>query len=475
MGECLQKDLATVYVGDRAGDFSELGPAEAQRLIRKLDFVLVPMLLVTATLGAVDKVALSTAAIYGLPEGTKLAPNQFLWVGSMLYVGLLIGMLPMCYALLRFRLGKVLSGASIAWSACALLMCACKGFGGLMAVRFFMGLFECAIVPGCTLMVLRFYTRKQQGVRLAVVFAFLSSVVNAFLLWLVGCFPGLFPKWKGLYLLVGSLSLVWGMVMVAFLPDLPLNTWWLTPKERYYLSTSMLRNRTGVESRDWQWNQARAALLDPKTYVVLLFNIAINIPNGGLSTFAAIIVHNLGFNSRQSSLMGAPSGVIATLASVGFNWWSSRTSTRRCLIVVVALFVPLVGSILLYTVNRALVAPQLVGLYLLYFYFAPYVMLMALVQANTAGNTQKAVVYSVNYLGYCAGAIIGPQTFRDSQAPRYTGGFAAMSSAYVACMALMAVYWWLCSKENRRIKEDGPTLGDVSFEGFGEAVLKLTT
>jgi hypothetical protein len=41
----------------------------------------------TATLGAVDKVAISTAAIYGLKDDLHLVGQQYSWAGSILFLG----------------------------------------------------------------------------------------------------------------------------------------------------------------------------------------------------------------------------------------------------------------------------------------------------------------------------------------------------------------------------------------------------
>ena len=41
----------------------------------------------TATLGAVDKVAISTAAIYGLKDDLQLVGQQYSWAGSILSLG----------------------------------------------------------------------------------------------------------------------------------------------------------------------------------------------------------------------------------------------------------------------------------------------------------------------------------------------------------------------------------------------------
>ena len=71
-------------------------------------------------------------------------------------------------------------------------------------------------------------------------------------------------------------------------------------------------------------------------------------------------------------------------------------------------------------------------------------------QANTAGNTKKTVQYSILYIGYAVGNLIGPQTFRANQAPAYTGGFVAMLACYCVCVLLMAVYWAIAHNLNRR-------------------------
>ncbi|EGC47951.1 conserved hypothetical protein [Histoplasma capsulatum var. duboisii H88] len=39
---------------------------------------------------------------------------------------------------------------------------------------------------------------------------------------------------------------------------------------------------------------------------------------------------------------------------------------------------------------------------------------------NTVDHTKQ---YSILHIGYCVGNLIGPQTFRESQAPEYIGGF----------------------------------------------------
>jgi hypothetical protein len=52
-------------------------------------------------------------------------------------------------------------------------------------------------------------------------------------------------------------------------------------------------------------------------------------------------------------------------------------------------------------------------------------MSLTMVSSNVAGYTKKQVTGALLFTGYCVGNIIGPQTFRDSEAPGY-------HSAYIA-------------------------------------------
>ncbi|RJE20414.1 Major Facilitator Superfamily [Aspergillus sclerotialis] len=61
-------DQAASYLA-QASNYPPMSLEAEKKLVRKMDWILVPMLLVTATLGAVDKVAMGTAAIYGLRDG----------------------------------------------------------------------------------------------------------------------------------------------------------------------------------------------------------------------------------------------------------------------------------------------------------------------------------------------------------------------------------------------------------------------
>lgn len=106
------------------------------------------------------------------------------------------------------------------------------------------------------------------------------------------------------------------------------------------------------------------AVIDPKTWILFLFNIAINIPNGGLTTFSGIIIDNLGFSPVITSLLNMPTGVMSTLSAFCFSWFAAKWTNRRCLVTMLASCVPIVGAVLVYSLPRTNIGGQMVGIYL---------------------------------------------------------------------------------------------------------------
>lgn len=268
-----------------------------------------------------------------------------------------------------------------------------------------------------------------------------------------------------------------------------MNAFFLNDREKYHAVQRLAENKTGITNRQWKWHQAVEAALDPKTWILFFFNIAINIPNGGLTTFSGIIINNLGFSAVNTSLLNMPTGVMSTLSAFVFSWIAAKWSNRRCLITMLASCVPMIGAIIVYSLPRTNIGGQMAGIYLvspssvsrgltanrlfqLYTYFGPYVVGISMAQANTAGNTKKTVQYSILYIGYAVGNLIGPQTFRANQAPAYTGGFVAMLVCYCVCVLLMGVYWFVALTLNRRrtdgVDPQSEQMNEELFDAFAD-------
>lgn len=207
-------------------------------------------------------------------------------------------------------------------------------------------------------------------------FAYFSSIFNGFFAYLIGLISKDAPlaRWQYLYLLTGTVNVLWSILLFFTLPDNPMNARFLTEEEKYYATDRLADNRTGIATEDteWKWPQAWEALLDVKIWLVFFFNIAINIPNGGLVTFGSIIIKNLGFDSLNASLLTMPFGVLCTGGAWVFSTWAGKWSNRRTIVASISCLFPLVGTALVYGLPSSVVSAQMVGLYLMYLYWRAY-------------------------------------------------------------------------------------------------------
>ena len=78
---------------------------------------------------------------------------------------------------------------------------------------------------------------------------------------------------------------------------------------------------------------------------------------------------------------------------------------------------------------------RLVALWLCYFQGLGFSMSLTMVSSNVAGYTKKQVTGALLFTGYCVGNIIGPQTFKESEAPGY-------HSAYIAYVMSNSELWY---------------------------------
>ncbi|CAI4219790.1 unnamed protein product [Parascedosporium putredinis] len=143
--------------------------ATQKRIVRKIDWYLMPVLCFTYAIQYYDKAVISQAAIFGLRDDLDLQSGlRYSWVGLVFYFGHMVGMYPCSILAQRFRPKRVCSILTIVWGIIVLLTPTCKSFAGILANRFFLGLVESGVSPIFMLVVGLWYTQKEQSFRSAI-------------------------------------------------------------------------------------------------------------------------------------------------------------------------------------------------------------------------------------------------------------------------------------------------------------------
>jgi MFS transporter, ACS family, allantoate permease len=347
------------------------------------------------------------------------------------------------------------------WGILEMCMAGCSSFGGLFICRFLLGGFEALLIPAVTVLIAMWYRPEEQPQRNSIVLNVIAPIVNGFVAWVAGFHSGAFATWKIIFLAFGAFTTIWSFVVFVFLPENPLDAKWLSDREKYMLVQRKAHDNTGLQSKVFKISQVWEAVLDPKTWLIWFAIIALQVPNGGLTTFNTLIIEGLGFSSRDTALLAMPPGLMSTASGIVLSYLAATTRKYRTIIVAASVVLPAIGAIICYALPRDNLAGQLIGLYILYTYWAPYVTLVSIYQANVAGHTKKLTLFAWFYISWAIGNIIGPQTFRADQAPAYTGGTVAMIVCYAFAIVVILVYGFLCMRDNKaRMEETEGEMGD---------------
>ncbi|KAF5013811.1 hypothetical protein FDECE_230 [Fusarium decemcellulare] len=445
-------DVALKFLSGLSQDVinEPISAKESRRLLWKIDLILIPILAFSVIIAAVDKIIISNAAIYGMSKDLNLVGDQFSWVGSIFYFGFLIAEWPANILIQRLPIRTFYGATVLGWGVLTFCTGAASDFASLAAVRFLMGIFESVVFPTCTVITAMWWTVSEQPIRVAIWYNTLSSIITGLLSYGIGHSNSAVAPWRLLFITLGAITTAWAGIVYAFLPSSPVEAWWLNDREKYICLERVRKSNTGIEDKTIKWYQVKECLMDPKAWLISIFACAINIPNGGLVTFAGIIVNGLGFNPLETALLGVPTGVIATIWSILFNIAAGRLPGYRCVLIVFSICFPMIAALCMWQLPQGNKLDLLGAYYAFYSYWAPYAMSTSLPLANTSGHTKKVTLNAMFFLGYTAGNILGPQVFRSNDAPEYHKGYIGLLASLIVGAFTISVYGLLCKVDNRR-------------------------
>lgn len=108
------KDLDETYeIYKQQGDDTDLDPDEARRVLRKIDWHILPLLMGSYMLQYLDKSSINFASVYGLQKGTHLHGQDYSWLSSIFYFGYLFAQYPAGYLMQRLPVAKVIGASTL--------------------------------------------------------------------------------------------------------------------------------------------------------------------------------------------------------------------------------------------------------------------------------------------------------------------------------------------------------------------------
>lgn len=389
----------------------------------------------------------------GIKADIHLVGDNYQWLGSMFYFGYIAWEYPTNRLLQRLPLGKYSAFCVFMWGAVLACFAAVQNFSGAVAVRFFLGVFEAAVTPGFALFTSQWYTKAEQATRTGIWFSFngFAQIFGGLVAY--GIAKGTekhgsaLAGWRIVFLFAGLLTAALGVIFWFVIPDNQLNARWLKKEDRILAIERVRVNQQGIGNKHFKLYQLKEALLDPLSWAFFFYALVADIPNGGLTNFFSQLIVSFGYTPQQSLLYGAPGGAVEVVALIASGWVGSKLG-QRLLVSMVGLSIALLGMILIVALPLAAKEGRLAGYYLTQASPTPFVALLSLISTNVAGYTKKTTVAAMYLIAYCAGNIIGPQTFRPQDAPRYVPAEITIIVCYALCLIDVLFIWWYCKRQN---------------------------
>ncbi|KAJ6036782.1 hypothetical protein N7540_001061 [Penicillium herquei] len=443
------KDEVQSISGQNVGDLETYTAEEEKAVVRKIDMVILPFMCFVFFLQYLDKQSLSYAAVFGLKEDLNLTSSEYSWTSSIFYVGQLVSEWPFIYLMSRFPLTKFVGITVIIWGVICMCLAAPKNFAGFAAVRFLLGFSEGAVSPAFVTITSIWYRKKEHTTRTALWITMngIAQVIGCLLMYGIGKNTSItIQPWRVLFLICGAMTVVAGIGFFILMPNGPSDAWFLNERERVVLSLRLAKDRDGGDKTAFSIAQLKEALMDPKAWVVFWFGVLVTMQSPVL-TFASLVIESIGYSELETILYTAPSGAVQILLLWIGTFLAYIFPHQRALITLALIIPPFIGTIFLLKLTVSAQWGLIVASWLASCITASMSILLSLSASNFKGNTKRAVVNTMFFIGYCAGCIGSAQLWTKS--PRYTEG--VITSIVTWCLLFVAViiYRILCARDNR--------------------------
>ncbi|KAJ2990123.1 hypothetical protein NUW58_g3109 [Xylaria curta] len=462
-----QKDVVD-HIDASYASFAHL---DEKKILRKMDVRLIPMLALLYLLSFLDRGNIGNAKIEGLQEDLRMTDNEYNLCLTVFFFSYAAFEVPSNLLLKRLRPSRWLPIIMVAWGTVMTLMGIVQNFQGLVSARFFLGLAEAGLYPGCAYYLTMWYCRREIQLRQAMFFS-AASIAGAFsglLAFAIAKLDGLggLEGWRWIFILEGLATVVVAFAAFFILHDFPETASFLTEEERAFV-IFRLKYQGQMDSKDegsirvaqadeFEWKYVWDAFKDWQIWVNIFVYWGIVCPLYGISLFLPSIIRNLGYVSSTAQLLTVPIYVTAAILAVVVAYFSDRVG-KRSPFVVTCMVAVVIGFILcISTGNPGVVyAGVFIATAGIYSSFAGNI---AWLSNNLAGGYKRSAGMAIQIGVGNLGGAFASNFYRQRDAPRYILGHALelgfTGIGLIAAVILITNYIRINKTRARIVREGG--------------------
>ncbi|PLB53833.1 permease of the major facilitator superfamily [Aspergillus steynii IBT 23096] len=441
-----------------------------RQLRRRIDSLIMPLVILVYLMNYIDRNNYAAAKLQGLEEDLNLNDQQYQTGLSILFVAYILMQVP-SNLLLNYmgRPSLYLGFFTTAWGLVSTLTSQVKGYGGIVACRFILGLVEAPFFSGVLFYLSKWYTKKELALRMSIFYSgsLLSGAFGNLIA--AGILNGLdghrgISAWQWLYIIEGVITIAIGLVVAVVLPDFP-DTWRLLSPEMKHVAN----RRLAIEAAEADVDEAgkmsqvkglKLAFTDIKTYALALAHMAIN-GAAGFQNFFPTLTGTLGYGQIISLLLVAPPYILMVFYSLTHSYLSDRWGSRFWFFVY-PIPITIVGFVIFMSTDAF--GPRYFSMFLMIFVFAQNGTIYSWVaNAIPRPPAKRAAAYAfINSVGNSA-SIWTPFTYREKDEPYYRPAMGVCIALQVLG-ALMAVVMYFhtrsLNKQLARLEDEDVVLTD---------------
>ncbi|GAB7364660.1 hypothetical protein MBLNU230_g5462t1 [Neophaeotheca triangularis] len=436
--------------------------AETKRILRKVDFRLIPMLTLLYVLAFLDRSNIGNAKIAGMNEELGLSGSQYNIALTVFFFPYALLEVPSNIVLKLMKPSLWITIMMVSWGVVMTLQGIVQDYHGLVATRVMLGVTEAGFFPAATYLLTEWYCRFEIQTRLAVFFSAASmagafSGLLAFALEKMDGIGGL-SGWRWIYIIDEVSRLSWSAPwsMSWFPTRLQLAASLLNGKKILSRGGSpmirvLLLEKCRVARNITLVVILKAALSEWRIYLAVIVYWGNSICLYGFTYSAPTIVQDLGYTSANAQLLTIPIYFLGVCSTIFFSWLADRYQTRWPFIII-----PYSVAALAFTALLAIPQPRIPGLTYAFLFaipagvYPPLIGILSWVGNNLAPSWKRAVGMALLISIGNLGGAIGSNIFLAEQAPQYWLGYGLALGMLVAAICATLVLRWSYGHTNKK-------------------------
>ncbi|KAF2753001.1 MFS transporter [Pseudovirgaria hyperparasitica] len=452
---------------------TEIDPEAEKKLLRKLDYTVLPILCWLYVLTFLDRINLGNARIAGLEASLGMSGNDYNVATCVFFVTYCIFELPSNIVMKYVAPSTWMALLAFLWGTVTVLTGIVQNYSGLIACRIFLGLFDAGFMPGAAYLMSMYYKRHELSIRFNTFFA--ASVF-------AGAFGGLLAYgltqldgraglegWRWIFIVEGLITVVTAFVAKYFVADWPQQNRFLSAEEKALLAARLAQDNKGAGMERLDKKAVKRIFTDWKIPVAICMYIPFSSNNYSLAIFIPTILNSMGYHQTRAQVLSIPIYVAACTVCIIVAFCSDKTRHRYAYIM---------GGLMFSVIGFAILLAQSTSLGVQY---------MAIVFAACGGYTAHPLVvtwltnnmggrYKRSFgtgllLGFGnAGGIIASNIFIESERPRYLVGYGVCLAVAIFSAVMSSVFIVGLRRENRKRDAGGR---DYRFEFVKEELENL--